>query len=69
MLVVGIATDVVMEPRSYTSGFFRTYKFTEEGGLRLYHTTQVDDIPLAMVAFQAHVPCLWTRGKKHVFSS
>ncbi|KAJ7640485.1 CPSF A subunit region-domain-containing protein [Mycena polygramma] len=55
MLVVGTATDVVMEPRSYTSGFLRTYRFTGEGGLSLYHTTQVENIPLAMLAFQGRL--------------
>ncbi|KAJ7186836.1 CPSF A subunit region-domain-containing protein [Mycena filopes] len=55
MLVVGTATNVVMEPRSFTSAFLRTYKFTESGGLELYHVTEVDHIPLTLAAFQGRL--------------
>jgi splicing factor 3B subunit 3 len=41
-LVVGTAQDTLLSPRSCTSGFLRTYRFTEDGvGLELLH--KVDD--------------------------
>ncbi|KAJ6569520.1 CPSF A subunit region-domain-containing protein [Mycena capillaripes] len=52
MLVVGTATDVVMLPRSCTSGFLRTYTFKPDGGIDFYHKTELDDIPLVLRAFQ-----------------
>ncbi|KAJ7471905.1 pre-mRNA-splicing factor RSE1 [Mycena latifolia] len=55
LLVVGTATDVVIEPRSCTSGFLKTFKFTEGGRLELYHITEVDDVPLTMAAFQGRL--------------
>ena len=37
-LVVGTAADTVVTPRSCTSGYLRTYKFTEDGaGLEFLH--------------------------------
>lgn len=37
-LVVGTAADTHLSPRSCTSGFLRTYRFTENGaGLELMH--------------------------------
>jgi splicing factor 3B subunit 3 len=37
-LVVGTAKDTFLSPRSCTSGFLRTYAFTQEGrGLELLH--------------------------------
>ncbi|KAJ7485181.1 CPSF A subunit region-domain-containing protein [Mycena galericulata] len=55
LLVVGTATDVVMEPRSCSSGFLRTYKITDSGELELSHTTEIADIPLKMVAFRGRL--------------
>lgn len=45
-LVVGTAADTLLSPRSCTSGYLRTYKFTDNGaGLELLHkvrcTTQL----------------------------
>jgi splicing factor 3B subunit 3 len=38
LLVVGTAQDTRLNPRSCTTGFLRTYRFTEEGtGLELLH--------------------------------
>jgi hypothetical protein len=34
--VVGTARDVILSPRSCSSGFLRTYKFTEDG-MVLHH--------------------------------
>ncbi|KAJ7819941.1 CPSF A subunit region-domain-containing protein [Mycena olivaceomarginata] len=55
ILVVGTATNVVQVPRSCTSGFLRTYTFKENGEIELYHKTEVDDIPLALLAFQGRL--------------
>ncbi|KAJ6449792.1 CPSF A subunit region-domain-containing protein [Mycena sanguinolenta] len=55
MLVVGTATDVVQMPRSFTSAFLQLYKFRENGELELHYKTEVDDIPLALLAFQGRL--------------
>ncbi|KAJ7119578.1 mono-functional DNA-alkylating methyl methanesulfonate N-term-domain-containing protein [Mycena epipterygia] len=55
VLVVGTATGVVMELRAFDCAFLRTYKFTRSGELELYHTTEVDDVPLALLAFQGRL--------------
>ncbi|KAK0225582.1 CPSF A subunit region-domain-containing protein [Armillaria fumosa] len=55
-LVVGTAADTIVSPRSCTSGYFRTYKFTDDGaGLQLLHKTETDDVPLALMAFQGRL--------------
>ena len=55
-LVVGTAQDTLLSPRSCTSGFLRTYSFTNEGtGLELLHKTETDDVPLAVMAFQGRL--------------
>ncbi|KAG7446535.1 uncharacterized protein BT62DRAFT_994128 [Guyanagaster necrorhizus] len=55
-LVVGTAADTIVSPRSCTSGYFRTYKFTNDGaGLQLLHKTETDDVPLALMAFQGRL--------------
>ncbi|KAF9073666.1 CPSF A subunit region-domain-containing protein [Rhodocollybia butyracea] len=55
-LVVGTAADTTVSPRSCSSGFLRTYKFTDEGrGLELLHKTETDDVPLALLAFQGRL--------------
>ncbi|RDX46072.1 hypothetical protein OH76DRAFT_1531965 [Lentinus brumalis] len=73
-LVVGTAQDAFLAPRSCTSGFLRTYKFTEEGRrLELIHKTETDDIPLAVLAFQGRLAAgigkslrLYDMGKKQL---
>ena len=55
-LVVGTAQDTLLSPRSCTSGFLRTYSFTNGGtGLELLHKTETDDVPLAVMAFQGRL--------------
>ncbi|KAN0135379.1 CPSF A subunit region domain containing protein [Lactarius tabidus] len=55
-LVVGTAQDTLLAPRSCTSGFLRVYKFTEDGAdLELVHKTEIDDVPLALLAFQGRL--------------
>ncbi|KAJ7117934.1 CPSF A subunit region-domain-containing protein [Mycena crocata] len=55
LVVVGTATGVVVEPRSCTSGYIRTYRLTDSGDLELYHLTEVGDVPLAICAFQGRL--------------
>ncbi|KAJ6632597.1 CPSF A subunit region-domain-containing protein [Mycena sp. CBHHK59/15] len=55
MLIVGTAINVVLEPRSCTSGFLRVYKFNEHGGIKFCHMTEVEDVPLALLAFQGRL--------------
>ncbi|KAE9403897.1 hypothetical protein BT96DRAFT_964384 [Gymnopus androsaceus JB14] len=55
-LVVGTAADTTVSPRSCSSGFLRTYKFTDDGaGLELLHKTETDDVPLSLLAFQGRL--------------
>ncbi|KAF5328613.1 hypothetical protein D9619_011578 [Psilocybe cf. subviscida] len=55
-LVVGTAADTHISPRSCSSGFLRTYKFTDDGAsLEFQHKTEVDDVPLALLAFQGRL--------------
>ncbi|THU96687.1 hypothetical protein K435DRAFT_891688 [Dendrothele bispora CBS 962.96] len=60
-LVVGTAADTLVSPRSCSSGFLRTYQFTDASvtddgaGLELLHKTETDDVPLALMAFQGRL--------------
>ncbi|KAF8070070.1 CPSF A subunit region-domain-containing protein [Lyophyllum atratum] len=55
-LVVGTAADTFISPRSCSSGYLRTYKFTDDGaGLEFLHKTETDDVPLALMGFQGRL--------------
>ncbi|KAF9448327.1 hypothetical protein P691DRAFT_775506 [Macrolepiota fuliginosa MF-IS2] len=55
-LVVGTAAGTRLAPRTCSSGFLRVYKFNEEGNaLELVHKTEIDDVPLALMAFQGRL--------------
>ncbi|KAJ7824665.1 mono-functional DNA-alkylating methyl methanesulfonate N-term-domain-containing protein [Mycena olivaceomarginata] len=55
-LVVGTAADTLISPRSCSSGFLRTYKFTDDGAnLEFQHKTETDDVPLALLGFQGRL--------------
>jgi splicing factor 3B subunit 3 len=56
-LVVGTAADTRLAPRTCSSGFLRVYKFTGDDGrgLELVHKTEIDDVPLALLAFQGRL--------------
>jgi splicing factor 3B subunit 3 len=44
LLVVGTAQDTLLSPRSCTSGFLRSYRFTNDGtGLELLHKVCIFD--------------------------
>ncbi|KAG6877888.1 pre-mRNA-splicing factor rse1 [Termitomyces sp. T159_Od127] len=55
-LVIGTAADTLISPRTCSSGFLRTYRFTDDGaGLELLHKTETDDVPLALLGFQGRL--------------
>ncbi|KAJ7287318.1 CPSF A subunit region-domain-containing protein [Mycena rebaudengoi] len=54
-LVVGTATDVILDPRSCTAGFIRVYKFKQSGEIELHHKTEIDGIPLVLLPFQGRL--------------
>ncbi|TFY79904.1 hypothetical protein EWM64_g4112 [Hericium alpestre] len=55
-LIVGTAQDTFLAPRSCTSGFLRTYAFTNDGAsLELLHKTETDDVPLSLMPFQGRL--------------
>ncbi|KAJ7646963.1 CPSF A subunit region-domain-containing protein [Roridomyces roridus] len=56
ILVVGTAADTLISPRSCSSGFLRTYRFTQDGAnLEFLHKTETDDVPLALLGFQGRL--------------
>lgn len=55
-LVVGTAKDLVVTPRSFTSGFLHVYRMHEEGKeLEFIHKTKIEQPPLAILAFQGRL--------------
>ncbi|KAI7862693.1 CPSF A subunit region-domain-containing protein [Spinellus fusiger] len=58
-VVVGTAKDVVLLPRSCSSGFLRIYRPVQDlqGRLQLdhVHTTAIDDVPMALLSFQGRL--------------
>jgi splicing factor 3B subunit 3 len=55
-LLVGVAKDLVLNPRSCNMGYIYTYQLQDNGErLEFLHKTQVEDIPGSMCAFQGRV--------------
>ncbi len=55
-LVVGTGKDMVVSPRSSTSGFIHVYRFQEDGKeLEFIHKTKVEEPPLALMGFQGRL--------------
>lgn len=55
-LLIGVAQDLKLNPKSCTCGFIYTYLLTNNGEqLELVHKTQVEDVPGAICAFQGRV--------------
>lgn len=50
-LVVGIAKDMILSPRSCTEGSLHVYKIYNTGKLELVHKTPIDEYPGALAAF------------------
>ena len=55
--MVGVAKDLVLNPRSLTGGYIYTYKIDSTAceKLTLVHKTLVDEVPTAIVPFQGRV--------------
>ena len=55
-LLVGTGKDMVTSPRSFSCGFIHVYRFHADGKeLELIHKTQVEQPPLALLAFQGRL--------------
>ena len=55
-LLVGIARNLVLNPKSCPGGSIHTYQIHEEGRrLQLIHVTPVEDVPYAIAGFQGKV--------------
>ncbi|KAG0170726.1 Splicing factor 3B subunit 3 [Apophysomyces sp. BC1034] len=58
-VVVGTGKDVVLQPRSCSTGFLRVYRILvdQTGRLQLFlvHKTPVDDVPMALLGFQGRL--------------
>lgn len=55
-ILVGTVQELMLNPRSCSSGFIHVYQLTENGEkLEFVHRTQVDDVPAAIVSFQGRV--------------
>lgn len=55
-LVVGTGKDMLVNPRSSSSGFIHVYRFQEEGKeLEFIHKTKVEEPPLALIGFQGRL--------------
>lgn len=55
-LLIGVARDLYLNPKSVGSGSVHTYQIQEEGKkLQLIHVTPVEDVPYAICGFQGRV--------------
>ncbi|TNN71119.1 Splicing factor 3B subunit 3 [Liparis tanakae] len=55
-VLVGVAKDMVLNPRSVSGGFIYTYRLISGGEkLEFVHKTPVEDVPLAIAPFQGRV--------------
>lgn len=55
-LLVGVAKDLKLNPRSCSAGFIYTYQLFENGErLELLHKTQIEDVPGSICQFQGRV--------------
>ena len=55
-MVVGVAKDLVLSPRSHNGGSIHVYRLTSCGEkLELVHKTPVDEIPGALASFRGRV--------------
>ncbi|KAG7281570.1 hypothetical protein CRUP_007604 [Coryphaenoides rupestris] len=55
-VLVGVARDMILNPRSVAGGFIYTYRLATAGDkLEFMHKTPVEDVPLAIAPFQGRV--------------
>ena len=51
-VLVGVVKDLVLNPRSLTTGYIYTYLFRDGEKLEFVHKTSVEDMPGAIAPFQ-----------------
>jgi len=51
-VVVGVAKDLTLNPRTLSNGFLYTYKLEEGERLEFLHKTVIDEMPGAIAPFQ-----------------
>ena len=52
-LAVGTVSNLIYSPQKFSAAFIHIYQFVREGaGLQLLHKTPVDEVPLALSAYQ-----------------
>lgn len=55
-LIVGVAKDQMMMPKSSSGGFIHVYSFSDDGSsLELVHKTEVEEAPLSLMEFQGRL--------------
>ena len=55
-LVVGTGKDMIVNPRSYKTGYIHVYRFQEDGKeLEFIHKTEIEEPPHALLAFQGRL--------------
>ncbi|KAI9771418.1 MAG: pre-mRNA-splicing factor rse1 [Candelina submexicana] len=55
-LVVGTGKDMIVSPRSASSGFIHVYRFQDDGKeLEFIHKTKVEEPPIALLGFQGRL--------------
>eukprot|EP00297_Palpitomonas_bilix_P002086 CAMPEP_0113888850 /NCGR_PEP_ID=MMETSP0780_2-20120614/13123_1 /TAXON_ID=652834 /ORGANISM="Palpitomonas bilix" /LENGTH=1167 /DNA_ID=CAMNT_0000877789 /DNA_START=21 /DNA_END=3524 /DNA_ORIENTATION=- /assembly_acc=CAM_ASM_000599 len=54
-LVVGAASDMVLQPRSCSSGFLYLYRINGSQGIEIVHKTAIDGIPSALASFKGRL--------------
>jgi len=55
-VLVGVAKDLVLNPRSLSGGYIYVYQISNSGEkLEFLHKTPVDDVPTAITSFQGRV--------------
>ncbi|CAG2252578.1 splicing factor 3B subunit 3-like [Mytilus galloprovincialis] len=61
-ILVGVARDLVLQPRSLTAGYIYAYQLKDNGEkLEFLHKTEVEEVPAAIASFQGR--CLIGVGK------
>ncbi|KAJ3272626.1 Splicing factor 3B subunit 3 [Terramyces sp. JEL0728] len=56
LLIVGTMKNMVLNPKSNSGGCLWVFKFKEDGSkLELYHKTDIEDAPLALLPFQGRL--------------
>jgi splicing factor 3B subunit 3 len=54
-LAVGTAVSLTFSPRDSEGGFIHLYRYTQDGGIELFHKTPLDGVPGAMCGFKGRL--------------